>query len=168
MASLVECLRHCNNSQKTLFKYLWELINPTTVQDNRGSFCGPWLSAKDNAMLGNTILKLLVNLDMQYSNSIQGEERFTTPSPLHWNNTSVTSLPACFGSCCSTEASWVTGGWNVHSWSCNIPPPKLISWSFSSLLRVQQQAWQQPCVCYTSQVSMFPGRILIQLQSLNF
>lgn len=83
MASLVECLRHCNNSQKTLFKYLWELINPTTVQDNRGSFCGPWLSAKDSAMLGNTILKLLINLDMQYSNSIQGEERFTTPSPLH-------------------------------------------------------------------------------------
>lgn len=46
MASLVESLRHCNNSQKTSFKYLWELINPTTVQDNWGSVSGPWLSAE--------------------------------------------------------------------------------------------------------------------------
>lgn len=34
MVSLFECLRH-----RTVFKYLWELINPIAAQDNRGSFC---------------------------------------------------------------------------------------------------------------------------------
>lgn len=34
MVSLFECLRHCYNSHRTVFKYLWELINPTAAQDN--------------------------------------------------------------------------------------------------------------------------------------
>lgn len=90
MASLVESLRHCNNSQKTSFKYLWELINPTTVQDNWGSVSGPWLSAETIPRWGIPFQKLWTSRDILQQN----QQIYNT----------VSSLPTG----CKDWTSWLT------------------------------------------------------------